>query len=76
LLPGADLDQTKLRVIGLLAHELGVDGSNRHRAERLDESRECGVVVDPTDFLRCRHRRSSLGEAHTLSSDFVPAETS
>ena len=60
LLAGADLDEAQLRVVGLLAHELGIDGGDRRRGEHGDESLESGVVVDPTDFLRCRHRRSSL----------------
>jgi hypothetical protein len=60
LLTRADLDQAELRIVGLLAHELRVDGGDLRRAERGHEACERGIVADPTDFLLCRHRPSSF----------------
>ena len=75
LVARADLDQAELRIVGLLAHELRVDGGDRGLLERRDEPRERRVVVDPAYFLRCGHRRSSLSRRLRYHPWFVGAET-
>jgi len=74
LVARADLDQAELRVVRLLAHELRVDGRNRSVLERGDEARERRVVVDPANFLRCSHRRSSLPRRLRYHPQHVEAE--
>ena len=53
-----DLDQAQLRVVRLLADELGVDGDQRARGDRVDERCERRVGRDPGMFVSFDQRSS------------------